>query len=285
VVRREAGLDTRIRTLTQELGLVVRRLPARPEVDLHPMRARRIGIYRTYVAEWVDDWVAGEGWTRWLFDQYGVRYDSVMNRDMRAGELNRRFDIIVIPDQAVADIIGGYREGRRQFELPHQALPPAEYVGGIGEEGVRSLRGFVEGGGTLVLVDRACDLATEHLGLPVENPVGGLDAQRFFGPGSIVRVEADPTHPLAYGMPARTAAFFRKSRVFQSTAPGPRSVVRYAADSVLMSGWLVGADLMAGKDAVLDIPVGRGRVILLGFSPYFRGQPHATFKLLFNALY
>ncbi|HEX9581263.1 MAG TPA: M14 metallopeptidase family protein [Gemmatimonadales bacterium] len=285
VVQRRPGVQNRVRRLAEELGLTIRGLAAAPPAELGALRRSRLGVYRTYVTEWVDDWVAGEGWTRWMFDQYGIRYDSVMNRDVRAGNLGARFDVMVIPDQGVGDILGGYREGRRQFELPHQALPPAQYVGGIGTEGVQQLRAFVEGGGTLVLVDRACDLATDHLGLPVRNVLAGLSPQQFFGPGSIVRVVADPTHPLAYGMPVHTAAFFRKSRAFETTAPGARSAVRYAADSVLMSGWLVGADLMAGKDAVLDLPMGRGRVILLGFSPYFRGQPHATFKLLFNALY
>ncbi|HXV86281.1 MAG TPA: hypothetical protein VD793_06265, partial [Gemmatimonadales bacterium] len=285
VVPRRPGLETRLRRLAQELGLRVRGLPAAPPADLRPLRRPRLGVYRTYVAEWVDDWVAGEGWTRWILDQYGIRHDSVMNRDVRGGDLGRRFDVIIVPDQSAGDIMGGYREGRRQFELPHQALPPPEYVGGIGPDGVRNLRAFVEAGGTLILVDRACDLATEHFGLPIRNVLAGLSAEQFFGPGSIVQITADPAHPLAYGMPPRTAAFFRKSRAFESAAPGARNPVQYAADSVLMSGWLMGAERMAGKDAVLDVPVGRGRLILLGFSPYFRGQPHATFKLLFNALY
>ncbi|OGU02924.1 MAG: hypothetical protein A2W29_11220 [Gemmatimonadetes bacterium RBG_16_66_8] len=119
----------------------------------------------------------------------------------------------------------------------------------------------------------------------MRNVLAGLTPEQFFGPGSIVRVEVDPTHPLAYGMAPRTAAYFRKSRAFETTAPGARSVVRYADSDVLMSGWLLGAQHMAGRDAVLDVPLGQGRVILLGFSPYFRGQPHGTFKLLFNALY
>jgi hypothetical protein len=290
VVRQRRGLDAEMKRLAQDLGLVVRGLavsPARDQRDLRSLRSPRIGLYRTYVAEWVDDWVPGEGWTRWMFDQYGVGYDSVVNRDLRAGNLGARFDVLVIPDQAAGDIVGGYREGRRQFELPHQALPPPEYQGGIGAEGVRALRAFVEGGGMLVLVDRACDLATEpeYLGLPVRNAVAGLGVQEFFAPGSIVRIDVDPSHPLAFGMPERAAAYFRKSRAFETTAPGARSAARYAADRVLLSGWLVGEEHLRGRHAVLDMPLGRGRVILFGFSPYFRGQSHATFKLLFNAIY
>jgi hypothetical protein len=203
---------------------------------------------------------------------------------MRVGNLRARFDVVLVPDQAVGDIIGGYRAGRRQFELPHQALPPPEYQGGIGAEGIASLKTFVEQGGTLILVDRACDLS-EQLGLPVRNALAGLKREEFFGPGSIVRVTVDSTYALGYGMPATAAAYFRKSRAFDVAAPGARTVVRYAEQNVLMSGWMVGEPHLAGKAAVVELPMGLGRVVLLGFSPYFRAQPHGTFKLLFNALY
>lgn len=134
------------------------------------------------------------------------------------------------------------------------------------------------------LVDRACDLS-QALGLPVRNTLAGLPREEFLGPGSIVRVAVDSTHHLGYGMPATAAAYFRKSRAFDLSTPGARIVVRYAERDLLMSGWMVGEPHLAGNAAVLELPVGRGRVILLGFSPYFRAQPHGTFKLLFNALY
>lgn len=284
VVRSRSGLDGTLRRLAAELGIVARGLAALPAGELREIRRPRIGIYKTYVTEWVDDWTAAEGWTRFVFDQHGIPHDSIVNSAMRAGNLRARFDVVLVPDQAVGDIVGGYRAGRRQFELPHQALPPPEYQGGIGSEGVAALRAFVEQGGTLILVDRACDLS-EQLGLPVRNVLAGLKREEFFGPGSIVRATVDSTHQLGLGMPSWSAVYFRKSRAFETSAPAARVVVRYAEQDVLMSGWMVGEPHMAGKAAVVELPVGRGRVVLLGFSPYFRAQPHGTFKLLFNAIY
>jgi hypothetical protein len=220
-----------------------------------------------------------------MFDQYEIPHRALVNADVRAGNLRAAFDVILIPDQALDDILHGYHAGRRQFELPHQALPPPEYQGGIEDAGVAALKAFVEQGGTLILVDRACDLGTERLGLPVRNVLAGLPSTEFFGPGSIVRARVDSAAELGYGMPGEADVFFRKSRAFALGDASARSVVSYGASDVLRSGWLVGEDRMAGKAAVVELPLGRGRVVLLGFTPYFRGQTHGTFKLVFNALY
>lgn len=284
VLRRSRLADSLIQAFVPELGLAVHGLAGRPD-SLIELRPKRIGLYRSWTTEWVDDWVAGEGWTRWMFDQYEIPYRSLGNAEIRAGGLERRFDVILIPDQAADDILHGYHAGRRQFELPHQALPPPEYQGGIEEEGLAALKAFVEEGGTLVLVDRACDLGTERLGLPVRNALAGLSSQEFFGPGSVVRASVDTGAALGFGLPSEVAVFFRKSRAFVWDDPAVRPAVRYAERDLLMSGWLAGESHLAGKGAVVEVPLGRGRVILLGFSPYFRGQPHGTFKLLFNALY
>jgi len=289
VIPREPEETPVMAVLLRDLGIEARPLNDAPANELYVIRHGRVGVYKSWVVEWVDGWTASEGWTRSLLDEYEFPYQSIVNADVRAGGegggLRDRFDVIVIPNQDVGDIVGGYRPGRRHFGLVHQNLPPPEYQGGIETDGVAALREFVELGGTLVLVDRATDLATEHLGLPVRNVVKDLPDNQFFGPGSIVRIQADVTHPVAWGMARDGAAYFRKSRVFESDDPSVTTVVRYAADDILMSGWLLGEEHLAGKDAVVDVQLGRGRVIMFGFSPYFRSWPHATFKLFLNALY
>ena len=70
-----------------------------------------------------------------------------------------------------------------------------------------------------------------------------------------------------------------------SLAAGMKTVARYADADVLLSGWLEGEDLIAGRAAIVDAPIGQGRVVLFGFPVQHRAQSYATFRLLFNALF
>src|SRR5882762_1183052 len=62
-------------------------------------------------------------------------------------------------------------------------------------------------------------------------------------------------------------------------------VPRYPSTNVIASGWLKGEELMAGRAAVVSIDMSPGKVVLFGLRPQHRAQTHATFPLLFNALY
>jgi hypothetical protein len=85
-------------------------------------------------------------------------------------------------------------------------------------------------------------------------------------------------------MPRETAAFFEENAAFEVNG-NAKAVGIYPLANPLMSGWILGEEKLRGKTAIADVPVGRGRVILLSIRPQFRAQVRATYKLLFNSIY
>jgi hypothetical protein len=162
---------------------------------------------------------------------------------------------------------------------------PAEFTGGITEAGVESLRRFVTEGGTLICFDASTEMAIKRFNLPLRNVLENLKTSVFYGPGSILGLELDTTHPVARGLPRDLNAYFINSSAFEVTDPGRvRIIARYSSDNVLRSGWLLGEDRIKGKVALAEVQMGRGRVILFGFRPQHRGQTWGTFPLIFRAV-
>ncbi len=165
---------------------------------------------------------------------------------------------------------------------------PPEYVGGLGETGVRGLEEFVREGGTLIAFNRASLLPIEQFALPVKDLVGEIDRRDFYIPGSILRLHLERGHPLAQGMPARTTAWFQRGLAFEpiEEAGGNVDIVgRYGeAGELLLSGWVNGAEHIGGHGAIAVVRHGRGQVVLFGFRPQYRGQTIASYPLIFNAI-
>ena len=267
------------RALAADHGLTLTGVSASPSSDaVAEARAPRVAIYRSWQAP------MPEGWTRWVLDQYGFEWENVWDADVREGDLSR-FDVILLPSQGAGGIAQGHAPGSM----------PERYTGGLGEEGAAALRAFVEGGGWLLAFDQAVDYAIETFALPFRNRTRGLSSQEFFIPGSVVRLDVDPSHPLGYGMDEEAMALFARSQVLERTggaasggvAGGGRvsTPVCYADDDFLVSGWTLGGEeVLARYPAVAQVEVGAGQVVIFAFRPHFRGQPRNTFKLLFNAL-
>jgi Zinc carboxypeptidase len=257
-----------------DLGLQIRTAALGLPAGTATLKAPRIGMYSPWTGGNMD-----EGWTRWVLEQYDFGQTTLHNADVRAGKLREKFDAIILPDQAPRAILDG---------ATGQNVRP-EYRGGIGDEGVAALREFVSQGGTLITLGNASDLAIERFGVPLRNLKAGLTRDQHFAPGTILNIEVDTTHPLGSGMEASTTGFYNNSPFF-SLLEGFSSqklsvIARYPNANVVASGWLKGEDLMAGRAAVVNVEMNQGRIVLFGLRPQHRAQTHATFPLLFNALY
>jgi hypothetical protein len=311
-----AEAKTRFDARLELLQSATRSHATRSEAASKRAKQPRLALYRSWVPS------MDEGWTRWALEQFAFEYKNIWDADMRLGNLKERFDVIILPDQSMQQIINGNRPGSY----------PDEYTGGITDAGVDNLKSFVEAGGVLVCLDSASELAIKKLDLPVTNVLEGLRRDQFYATGSIFRATIDNTNPIAYGMPAEADLYFVsgsrrgrqgdpdiapiEERRFEprSTAAAPtesiaqsrpgrgedtlvsafafditdpkraRSVAKWVEGNPLRSGWLLGPQYIAGKCALVDVTLGKGRVVLFGFRTQHRGQTWGTFKFLFNSI-
>jgi zinc carboxypeptidase len=239
-------------------------------------RMPRIGLYKPWTGN-ID-----EGWTRWLFEQYGISYTTVRDSDLRKGGLRQRFDVLVLPDAETGSLVGGLDTTRI----------PLQYAGGMTDQGAEAISAFVRGGGTLVCLDGSSNFAITRLNLPVVNVLGGEasgpQVLRFYAPGSIfgtVLGEGDSgggVSSVTLGIRDSLKVYFESSAAFTVSGPA-RALATYTREP-LRSGYARFQERLEGKVALVEAPLGSGRVILFGFRPQFRGQTHGTFKLLFNAV-
>jgi hypothetical protein len=268
-----------------------------PPPGLRSIRARRIGLFKPWVAS------MDEGWTRWVLEQYEFPMVSLSNEQIRSGEFTELADVLLFPDVDPSVISTGVPEpnGYRPF-VP---LPP-KYSGGIDtwraddenqtnaeppKPGGQRIKEWVEAGGTVVALDSSTEYFITLFDLPVDNVLAGVSRDDFLCPGSTLRVHVDTADPLGWGMRPDDAIYFAGSPAFQTRVPDPRFdrrvVVRYPDDAkdLLLSGYLEGGEHLERRAAAVEVTIGDGRIVLIGFRAQHRGQPLRTFKLLFNSLY
>jgi hypothetical protein len=266
-----------------------------PTGDALKLKPIRIGLYDSYGGS------MPSGWTRWIFEQYEFPFERVWPTTLDAGDLKGKFDVLVFPDGAIRRGESEGRGGRGGLAAVNpDGVPPEyrEWTGRISDDKTMpQLRKFVESGGSIVTIGSSTSVA-EVFGIPVRNyltekgPDGrdrSLPREKFFIPGSLLKVHVDNTNPLAYGMPSQVDVFFDNSPVFklepQAALKRTSPVAWFAGSEPLSSGWAWGQQYLDGGTAVAEAAVGEGKVFMLGPEVAFRSQPHGTFKLLFNGLY
>ena len=271
----------KLATLASGFNLTGNEAPARkPKIvaskeptDLVLSHLPRVALYQPWTSN------MDEGWTRWVFDNYEFSYTEVHNADIRAGGLHAKFDALILPDQRPKDILEGL-----DFRTVRE-----EYRGGLGDKGLQAIQEFVAQGGTLIALGDSSGLVIEKFPIPVRDLKKAATREQHFAPGTVVNLEVDPAHPLSHGVAPVSYGFYNNSPFFQLVegfASQRASVVaRYPNTGVVASGWLRGEDLMAGRAAVVSIEMNPGKIVLFGLRPQHRAQTHATFPLLFNAIY
>jgi hypothetical protein len=289
-----AGSDAVLADVAKQTGVDFTPLRGEVKQPTHEMKRLRVAMYQRYGGGNID-----EGWTRLLLEQFAFPCASIKDAEIKAGNLNAKYDVIIVPEDSTATITGdrtavaaggrgGQAGGGGGGGGRGESTPP-EYRTGIGNEGVTALRDFVQKGGTLVTLGGASNFAIERLGVAARNALAGLPAKEFFCPGSTLKTTFDNTQPLAYGMPSEGLVTLLGGGLAFDLTPTDHNeqysvLARYADRDVLYSGWLVGEQNLAKHPAMVAARIGQGQVVMYGFRVQHRAQTHGTYKLLFNAL-
>ena len=96
---------------------------------------------------------------------------------------------------------------------------------------------------------------------------GVKDPMKFFCPGSTLRMLVNNERSIGWGMPKE-------------------AVARFADRNLLSSDWLMGEEILAKKPTVLEVRLGKGRVLVYATRPQFRGkqeQHSNSCSMLFTA--
>ena len=305
-----------LRAVSDQTGLVVTGADEPPDVSgFRWDTPTRVGLWRAA------NNMPG-GWMRWLFEQYELGHTEVSSLDF-AGDLSDTYDVIVLPSGTTRSRIVSGLDPQRHDETWRWAFG----VGDAGwrklADWVRDGGTLVALGSAVSTARELLDLpiepvlparglrppapdpqrrgrdeATEALRDAFQSPAQLLAALRdrvveptsvFYCPGSLLKQEFNPAHPVAFGMPARWPVFFRFDQAYRLTPSfgiSAETVSRYPdEEDMVASGWLLGDELLRNQANVVAFTVGQGSVVTLGSQVAFRAQTRATFKLLFNAIF
>jgi len=308
-IPQQSGVESKLVKAAGDFSLDIKPAASTPNGTLFTVHLPRIGLYQSWVAS------MDEGWTRFILDQNHIPYTRLVDADIRKGNLNRRFDVIVLPDNSARAITAGARglgegegpgggnggnataagvgggggrgAGGRRVEAANdggtpQPQPPPEFTGGLGPDGMSALEAFTKDGGTIVTFNRASEVYAKKGG-QVENALDSIDRSKFYIPGSILQVSVDTTNPIAFGSTPTVPIFYENGPVFRVNS-GAEAIATFVEDKPLRSGWIQGGEFLKGSSVLVQQDIGKGHVILFGFRPQYRAISEVTYKFFFNAL-
>ncbi|MES2176958.1 MAG: M14 metallopeptidase family protein [Gemmatimonadota bacterium] len=266
--------------------------------DARKLHSMRVALYDVYGGS------MPSGHTRWLLEQFEIPFDVVYPATLDAGNLASKYDVIVLPSGAVPREGQGGRGGGGGGGGgggADSSSIPAEFRDRLGRftpaRTLPQLKQFVEAGGTLIAVGTSSNIGSQ-LGLPMtsaltEKTAAGaerdLPGDKYYVPGSVLRVQVDTTMAISQGLPRDLDVFFDNSPAFRlgsdAAAKGLKPLAWFPNATPLRSGWAWGQAYLDGAVEAVEASMGKGKLYMFAPEITFRGQPHGTFKWLFNGIY
>jgi hypothetical protein len=119
-----AETHSRLERSARELGLQIRAVNEAPAEPVLKIRTPRLALYHAWGGN------MDEGWTRWILEQFEFSYASLYDKEVRAGDLRSKYDVIILPDASYQSMLSG---------LAPESMPP-EYGGNDAAGRQHSLR-------------------------------------------------------------------------------------------------------------------------------------------------
>jgi Zinc carboxypeptidase len=306
IVRKESTLPA-LEKLAAELGTPFTGANAMPNGEAVVLKPMRVALWDRYGGS------MPAGWTRHILERFEFPFKVVYPPEFDQGNLREKFDVIVFVDGALGggrgfgairpDVV---REAPAGGDAPPTATGaeaniPEEFRGRRGgitkDKTAPHLKKFLEEGGTILAVGSSTALAGQ-LDLPLKSHLmtkddkgeeKSLGRDKFYVPGSVLQIRVDSAHPLAWGIDDFVDVMFSSNPVFripddEKEAKGFKRIAWFNDKTPLRSGWAWGQEHLEGGVTIAAAPVGKGQLVLCGPQILFRGQPHGTFKFLFNAI-
>jgi len=324
IVASQPGLREAVLSTAAELGLDFTQIASAPQVAHHAAKAPRIGLWVPWADTDSIGWIRYSLDQRkvpytYLRDE-DIRAGNLHDRidvllyghvDLELAEqiegLPKRWSPMPF---------------KKTPQTPSFGTPAEsdDITGGIGYQGLGQIQNFIDDGGLFVTLGSGSMLALEG-GLVrfVRRSSGGVPRSTAGGgsasaaasqhastrtPGAHVRVTFDrPEHPIAYGYPVHTHVFRQNFPLYDvprhwlrmayctTCLDGPEDrsgIVMEWGDTdgkpFIVSGQAWGEDNLAGRAAILDMPVGRGHVVSFNFNPMHRDLNRGDQRLLWNAI-
>ena len=241
------------------------------------------------------------GWVRWLLEQSAFQYTVIYPKEIDSVDLRSKYDVILFMGGGIPAVNAKAADIARRSRDPKPGEIAEEFRPWLGnitsEKSIPALKKFMEAGGNVVTVGSSTALAY-HLGLPVRNALVEmtgkevelpLPGDKYYIPGSILRVTVDTTQQANWGMNSSADMVFSSSPVFKldpdAALKGVKSLAWISGNKPLRSGWAWGISYLQGGVVAFEASIGKGKFFAFGPEIIFRAQSHGTFKLLFNELY